>query len=587
MPSLPMVGDELAGYRLQAVLGRGGMSVVYEAENPRLGSSVALKVLAPELATDDTFRARFLRESRVAASLNHPNVVPIYDVGSHDDLLYIAMRYVAGADLRAVLKSQQVLTPDETVLLIRQAARALDAAHRRGLVHRDVKPGNILIEQGSDNDDPDHVYLTDFGISKHAASHSGLTGTGEFIGTIDYIAPEQIKGSQVDGRADIYSLGCVLYECLTGRVPFAKDIDAAVIWAHVEERPTMPTSLRPALPPGIDDVMDRALAKDPDARYPTCRELVAAASTALLGAPSTTTVLAASIAPAQPASPPSAQPASGVSAQPASGASATPAGPAPSDGHDRTAPVQLLPGPPPGPPPGDVAGGNTSATPPGRTRRRLLAGLGALALVVAATGGWLIWRTSQSGSPAPAVSPMPNAAMHSPLMTALANANKATGLVLMKTCHPQGTAMVTCTQPYFAVQTVTFTTYPSLNALYSAYVADVRNLGDAKGNSIGVNFGNCLKAIPNGEASWNHNFRHPKIYSLAQSISGKLQPGPQAAGRVFCTIDNSGEYRLVWTEDGGRMLAVMSGGPHEKAWQWWEVMHHNIFLPGSPMGMKM
>jgi len=274
---------------------------------------VALKVLAPELATDDAFRARFLKESRIAASLNHPNVIPIYDVGSHEDVLYIAMRYVAGADLRAVLKRQHMLAPDQAVLLIGQAARALDAAHRHGLVHRDVKPGNILIEHGSDDDDPDHVYLTDFGISKHTSSHSGLTATGQFIGTIDYIAPEQIKGGPVDGRADVYSLGCVLYECLTGRVPFAKDLDAAVIWAHVEEKPTTPTSLRPSLPPGIDDVMDRALAKDPAARYRSCRELAAAASAALLGTAhtgtDTATVLAASAAAAGPSSPLLTQPA--------------------------------------------------------------------------------------------------------------------------------------------------------------------------------------------------------------------------------------------------------------------------------------
>ena len=250
MPSLPMVGDELAGYRLQGVLGRGGMSVVYEAENPRLGSTVALKVLAPELATNDAFRTRFLKESRIAASLNHPNVIPIYDMGSHEDLLFIAMRYVSGADLRAVLKNHEAIAPDQALLLISQAGRALDTAHRHGLVHRDVKPGNILIEHGSDDDDePDHVYLTDFGISKHAASRSGLTATGEFMGTIDYIAPEQIRSQPTDGRADIYSLGCVLYECLTGRVPFAKDIDAAVIWAHVEEMPTLPSSLQPACPP--------------------------------------------------------------------------------------------------------------------------------------------------------------------------------------------------------------------------------------------------------------------------------------------------------------------------------------------------
>src|SRR5215471_18804360 len=180
MPTLPMVGDELAGYRLRGVLGRGGMSVVYEAENPRLGSTVALKVLAPDLATDDVFRARFLKESRTAASLNHPNVIPIYDMGTHEDLLFIAMRYVAGQDLRAVLKAKHVLAPEQVLLVCGQAGRALDVAHRHGLVHRDVKPGNILVEHGADEDEPDHVYLTDFGITKHAASRSGLTATGEF-----------------------------------------------------------------------------------------------------------------------------------------------------------------------------------------------------------------------------------------------------------------------------------------------------------------------------------------------------------------------------------------------------------------------
>jgi serine/threonine protein kinase len=279
-PSLPMVGEDFAGYRLRSVLGRGGMSVVFETENPRLGSVVALKVLAPELAEDDLFRERFLQESRIAASLNHPNVIPIYDTGPCDGLLYIAMRYVAGRDLRAVLKDQGHISPAQALMLIAQAGRALDAAHRRGLVHRDVKPANILIERGAD-DEPDHVYLADFGISKHARSRSGLTATGQLVGTIDYIAPEQIQGKSVDGRADIYSLGCVLYECVTGRVPFKKDLDAAVIWAHVEELPTAPSEVRPELPHGIDDVIARALAKDPDDRYATAHEFVAAARGAL------------------------------------------------------------------------------------------------------------------------------------------------------------------------------------------------------------------------------------------------------------------------------------------------------------------
>ena len=281
MAGLPLVGDEFAGYRVRSVLGRGGMSVVYQAENLRLSSVIALKVLAPELAADDVFRARFLEESRIAASLNHPNVIPIYDMGSQDDLLYIAMRYVSGTDMRQMIKKRGRILPATALFLVGQAARALDAAHRRGLVHRDVKPGNLLIERGSDDADPDHVYLADFGITKHAMSRSGLTSTGQFLGTIDYVAPEQIRGTSVLGLADQYSLGCVLYECLTGRVPFEKDLDAAIIWAHVEETPTMPTILRPELPPEIDEVFGRVLAKRPDERYGSCREFVEAARMAL------------------------------------------------------------------------------------------------------------------------------------------------------------------------------------------------------------------------------------------------------------------------------------------------------------------
>jgi serine/threonine-protein kinase len=283
MTGLPLVGDEFAGYRTRAVLGRGGMSVVYQAENLRLSSVIALKVLAPELAADDVFRTRFLEESRIAASLNHPNVIPIYDMGSQDELLYIAMRYVSGTDLRQMIKKRGRLQPETALFLLGQAARALDAAHRRGLVHRDVKPGNLLIERGSDDADPDHVYLADFGISKHAMSRSGLTSTGQFLGTIDYVAPEQIRGTSVLGLADQYSLGCVLYECLTGRVPFEKDLDAAIIWAHVEETPAMPTALRPDLPPEIDDVFRRVLSKQPGDRYQSRREFVDAARLAQRG----------------------------------------------------------------------------------------------------------------------------------------------------------------------------------------------------------------------------------------------------------------------------------------------------------------
>jgi N-acetylneuraminic acid mutarotase len=380
MPTLPMVGDDLAGYRLRGVLGRGGMSVVYEADDPRLGR-VALKVLAPELATDDVFRARFLEESRTAASLDQPNVIPIYDVGTHEDLLFIAMRYVAGRDLRAVLKAKHVLGAEQAVLVCGQAGRALDVAHRHGLVHGDVKPGNILVEHGADEGEPDHIYLTGFGITKHPASRGGLTNPAQFMGTINYIAPEQIQGRPVDGRADIYSLGCVLYECLTGRVPFIKDVDAAVLWAHVEETPANPSSLQPTLPREIDEVVGRALAKDPADRYATCREFITAARGAL-GAPSGSHTAPILAVPALAA--PAAAGREATAPRPA----VIPAGPA---GPARERP----PGdaPPAGPPPG--------GKPRTRLDRRLVAGLSALALVIVAVGGFLIYHSTAGGSPAP------------------------------------------------------------------------------------------------------------------------------------------------------------------------------------------
>ncbi len=281
MAEIPLVGEEFAGYRLLSVLGRGGMSIVFRAENPRLGNVIALKVLDPELANNDVFRSRFLEESRIAASMNHPNVIPIHDTGSSDGLLYIAMRYVSGTDLRQMLKQRGVLPTDEAVFLLSQAARALDAAHRRGLVHRDVKPANLLIERGTDEGDPEHVYLTDFGITKHMDGVSGLTSAGALLGTIDYIAPEQVRGMSVLGMADQYSLGCVLYECLTGRLPYEKDFGTAIMWAHVEEPPIPATRARPGLPPGIDDVFAKVLAKLPGDRYDSCRSFMNDAGHAL------------------------------------------------------------------------------------------------------------------------------------------------------------------------------------------------------------------------------------------------------------------------------------------------------------------
>ncbi|WP_282204453.1 serine/threonine-protein kinase [Kitasatospora fiedleri] len=269
-------GRTLAGYRLEHVLGRGGMAVVYRAEDLRLGRTVAVKLLAPELARNENFRQRFVRESHVAASLDHPNIVPVYDAGEAEGVLYLAMRYVRGRDLRALLDRQGPLTAAQTVRIAVQVASALDAAHAHDLVHRDVKPGNVLIAEGTDPDRPEHAYLTDFGLTKKSLSLTGLTSVGQFVGTLDYVAPEQISGKPVDGRCDVYSLGCVVFEMLTGGPPYRRDDDLALLWAHLNDPPPDVRERRADLPAEVGAVLERAMAKRPDARYGSCLEFVAA-----------------------------------------------------------------------------------------------------------------------------------------------------------------------------------------------------------------------------------------------------------------------------------------------------------------------
>jgi ribose transport system substrate-binding protein len=272
------VGAEIVGYRIRELLGRGGMGVVYLADHIALDRPVALKVLAPEFAEDEHFRARFLSESRVAASIEHPHMVPIYDAGEADGLLYIAMRYVEGPDLRTVIRGEGALDIGRAIEIISQVAGALDAAHERGLVHRDVKSRNVLIEQGSG-----HCYLSDFGLVKTAASDTSVTSRDHLLGTIDYMAPEQIEGRPVDARSDVYSLGCLLYECLTGDVPFKRDSEVAALYAHLVEEPVPPTSVRHELPVGFDGVVSKAMAKRPAARFRSCGELANAAVSASAG----------------------------------------------------------------------------------------------------------------------------------------------------------------------------------------------------------------------------------------------------------------------------------------------------------------
>ena len=273
MAGTPRIGTVFAGYRIEALRGRGGMSVVYRAENPRLGNVVALKLLSPELAEDESFRERFVRESRTAASIPHPNIIPIYDAGDAEGVLYIAMRFVEGPDLKALVKDRDPLPAARVLRLAAQIASALDAAHARGMIHRDVKPANVLVEPGAEGED--HAYLADFGLTKHVESRSGITGTGQFLGTIDYMAPEQIEGRQVDARADVYALGCVLFECLAGSPPYRRESEVAILWAHIRDDPPALSEVRSGLPAAADRVLAKALAKDPADRHQSCGELVA------------------------------------------------------------------------------------------------------------------------------------------------------------------------------------------------------------------------------------------------------------------------------------------------------------------------
>jgi len=556
------------------------------------------------------FRARFLEESRIAASLNHPNVIPIYDMGSSGDLLYIAMRYVSGTDLRQVIKKRGRLAPETALFLLGQVARALDTAHRRGLVHRDVKPGNMLIERGEDEGDPDHVYLADFGITKHAMSRTGLTSTGQFLGTIDYVAPEQIRGTSVAGLADQYSLGCVLYECLTGRVPFEKDLDAAIIWAHVEETPAMPTSLRPELPPQIDQVFGRVLAKRPDDRYGSCREFIDAARTALdvsgPGTGSSLTHSATALAPSAMApaprfaaspgdlgqvrgeryswsSPPgqAAAPVPAASVPPGPVAAAPAYGPAQYGGPSQPAnAARPSAGPPTGPPAGP-------REPRWYRRPRWIAVLAAVALVLAGLGTWagLSRPGSHPKATMAAMSSKPKPKT-SALMAALILADKsadAAGELPPSTCKQGIPAVVTCSAPAAGITAAIFQTFPDQQALYAAYTAKVAAL--SPGNKFKENFADCESQLTHGETSWNHQFRHTPEYTVGQMIMNKVTDD-QAAGRVFCNYTQGLEY-MVWTQNDGHLLGYVAGPVHTDVWDWWVRVHHNIGIGGSPMDMQM
>jgi streptogramin lyase len=278
--SVLSTGSVLGDFRVEDEVGRGGMGVVYRAVQISLGRPVALKVIAGTLSDNIAFRDRFVRESRLTASLDHPNVIPVFAAGEAAGVLYIAMRFVEGTDLRSLIAAEERLDPLRAAGVMAQVASALEAAHERGLVHRDVKPANVLVAARGGGE---HVYLTDFGLTKRSASESGLTSAGEWVGTLDYVAPEQLRGDPVDGRADVYALGCVLYETLTGQVPFPREDDVAKLWAHISDTPPLATELAPDVPRRLAGVARRAMEKDPDDRFASARDMGRAGLAAVPG----------------------------------------------------------------------------------------------------------------------------------------------------------------------------------------------------------------------------------------------------------------------------------------------------------------
>ena len=535
MPELPEVGDEFAGYLLRSVIGRGAMSVVYEAEHPRLGAGLALKVLAAEVAADEIFRMRFLDESRIAASMNHPNVITVYDVGESDGLLYVAMRRAAGGNLRQRIAAGGPLPPLTAVALLSQAAEALDAAHRLGLVHRDVKPENLLLDGSGDDeadaddgsgDGSEHLYLADFGISRLGMKRNGLTVTGQFLGTTDYVAPEQLTEPYVYGPADQYSLGCVLYECLTGRVPPATGA---------------------GLPPAAGAMFARVLGQRPGDRYNTCREFIEAARVALAD-------MATAPPPRVESPAPTPEPV---------------AAPAPAVGRPRRrarwvviAAVLLL-----------ICGGGAGT----------YAALSSQPKASASTPSV----TPPVTPSAMASKPMPQPTPASPLAQVLtaADASKvAMGMLPPSNCKQQGTTVVVCLAPSPAIAHATFTTYPTRKALFAAYKADIRRLYHGRYRQ---NVKDCGLSAPSpyGEIAWNHREQHSRSYTIAEMIAGKVSV-ETAMGRMACLATAGHSEDIVWTTDYGKMLGVAIGrGPHKRVWLWWAAVHHNIVFPGTPMDM--
>jgi serine/threonine-protein kinase len=274
-PSWIGPGTTIAGYVIEEQVGAGGMAIVFRARDAMLGRVAALKIMSPSIAADPEFRARFVRESRAIAAVEDPHIVPVYAAGEANGVLYIATRFIPGGDLAGLAaRSGGLLAPERVTWLLGQVASALDAAHAAGLVHRDVKLANVLVDSVPGR--LEHAYLSDFGLTKSTAFTTGLTVAGQFMGTPDYCAPEQVAGGEVDGRADQYALACAAFGLLTGSLPFTRPDPVATLLARLNDPVPAASARRPGLPPAVDAVLARGLARDPRERYPSCGQFAAA-----------------------------------------------------------------------------------------------------------------------------------------------------------------------------------------------------------------------------------------------------------------------------------------------------------------------
>jgi serine/threonine-protein kinase len=533
---VPKIGSEFGGYRLESLIGHGGMSIVYRARSLSLDRIVALKLLAPQLSEDEAFRERFLRESRMAAALDHPNVIPIFEAGEADGVFFIAMRYVEGLDLKSLLKREGPLPLDRTSSIISQVASALGAAHEKGLVHRDVKPANILIASRYGPEESDHVYLSDFGVVKHSASRP-LTQTGMFVGTAEYASPEQIEGKELDGRADVYALGCVLYECLTGDPAYDKDSEVALMYAHLLEPPPKVAEKRPDLPPEVDEVLGKGMAKQRDDRYETPRDLAVALREAAGLAPAPTSAGATQLSTGAETV------LSGAAGAAAGGDGTTPAPPT-----TASAPPAGQPAPAAAQP---AAADEAPAAPSrgGMSRRaKIIAAIAAAVVLIGGGVGAALALTGGGSS-----SSDTGGQIQGNLLDVLVPSQIAS--TCTKTTVPNTIAAYSCTPPSGAPAQVPndlqMAFYKDKAARESAYQTAIDDTGaeQAEGKCTATDFG--------GEGIWKH-------------------PDKKIGGSRFCYI--TGEAGIVWThEKNGNPLHVdmvatarePGRGVQAGLFQWW------------------